>query len=247
MPVLHPHTWAHDLLDSHFVPERNATIILCGMWALWMARNNRRHGQAGVSVRQAVQWSIDTAFDLWNIMHPQGEGKAPKQRKHWMLPEQGWIKCNADAAYKDDDRTCATGFLLRDSDGRCCGGGAKWYDHCLDALTAETMACRDGMLLARSHRVRQLHLETDCQILANLWEQRDTQRSEISGLLQQIDDLIGILMLLNLVLLVGTLIGWPMNVPNLFLVVPMWKSGNLKLHRDYVVCLTLIVILLMAD
>jgi hypothetical protein len=37
--------------------------------------------------------------------------------------------------------------------------------------------------------VRRLQLETDCQILVNLWEKRSRQKSEIDPFLQLMDDL----------------------------------------------------------
>jgi hypothetical protein len=45
MTRLHPQTWAWDLINPSHCPERNAAIILCGMWSLWMGRNKRKHGE----------------------------------------------------------------------------------------------------------------------------------------------------------------------------------------------------------
>lgn len=47
-------------------------------------------------------------------------------------------------------------------DGRPCGGSARWYEYCLNALAAEALACCNGMKLARERGVRRLVLETDC-------------------------------------------------------------------------------------
>jgi len=43
--------------------------ILCGMWALWMMRNKRRHGEQSMTIQQAALWARDTAFDLWQLVH----------------------------------------------------------------------------------------------------------------------------------------------------------------------------------
>ena len=64
LQVLHPLTWAHDLIHPALFPPKDAAVILCGMWSLWMGRNKRRHGEAAVPVRVAAKWEIDTAFDL---------------------------------------------------------------------------------------------------------------------------------------------------------------------------------------
>lgn len=50
--------------------------------------------------------------------------------------------------------TGATGAVLRDQDGATFGGSAKWYDHCLNPLTTEALACRDGMQYAQRRGVR---------------------------------------------------------------------------------------------
>ena len=60
IPNLNPTTWAADLI-SGICTKRDTTIILCGMWALWMMRNKRHHGEQPMSVQQAVLWARDTA------------------------------------------------------------------------------------------------------------------------------------------------------------------------------------------
>lgn len=50
----HPLTWANDLIDPALIPPRDAAIILCDMWSLWMGRNKRRHGEVAAPVQVAV-------------------------------------------------------------------------------------------------------------------------------------------------------------------------------------------------
>lgn len=45
LPTLHPVTWAHDLLNGRAGLERFQSLIIIGMYALWMQRNRRRHGE----------------------------------------------------------------------------------------------------------------------------------------------------------------------------------------------------------
>jgi len=71
--------------------------------------------------------------------------KAHATLKRWERPEPGWVKCNVDAAFCEGDRSAPSGFILRDSDGRTCGGTAKWYELCISALAAEARACCDGL------------------------------------------------------------------------------------------------------
>jgi hypothetical protein len=47
----------------------------------------------------------------------------------------------------------------------------------------------DGIQFAIDRGVQRLQLETDCQVLINLWEKRQHQNSEVAPLLLQIEDL----------------------------------------------------------
>lgn len=133
-----------------------------------MARNNRRHDQAQVPLRVVVQWAIDTAFNLWHIVH-SGKGKSSsKPATYWKHPLSRWVKCNVDAAFSEQDGSASSGVILQDSDGRACGGTAKWYEHNMSALSAEARACCDGLQFARERGVTRVQLETDCQVLVSL-------------------------------------------------------------------------------
>ncbi|KAF8711610.1 hypothetical protein HU200_029063 [Digitaria exilis] len=57
LPSLHPTTWARDLLFIGTARERS--VIICGMWSLWMLRIRRRHGEAELPIRHAVMWVRD--------------------------------------------------------------------------------------------------------------------------------------------------------------------------------------------
>jgi hypothetical protein len=64
LPILHPMTWARDIVDLAVLTAKDAAVILCGMWAVWTARNKRRHGEEVMPVGVSVRWATDTVFDL---------------------------------------------------------------------------------------------------------------------------------------------------------------------------------------
>jgi hypothetical protein len=41
LPKMHEVSWARDLLHNSLCSRKEATLILCGMWSLWMQRNKR--------------------------------------------------------------------------------------------------------------------------------------------------------------------------------------------------------------
>jgi len=96
-----------------------------------MTRNKRRPGEGVVPMKIA-------AFDLWQEMHPtKPSAGLVSNRQTWQRPEPGWVKGNVDASFHAETRAAASGLVLRDQEGKACGGKAIWYDCCLNPLVAE--------------------------------------------------------------------------------------------------------------
>ena len=93
----------------------------------------------------------------------------------------------ADAAFYVEQWQGATGLVLRDELGSFVRGSAKWYAHCLDALTMEALACRDGLLLAQQTNAQRVWMES--QELVKLWCPGENQRSSIVSILREIREL----------------------------------------------------------
>ena len=75
-------------------------------------------------------------------------------------------------------------MLLCDSDGKIVTGKSEWCPRVPDAMMAESLACRESVLLAQG--VSMLNLEIDCQDLINLWHSIEKQRSAVSLILHDI-------------------------------------------------------------
>lgn len=186
IPKLNPLTWATDII-SGVCQEKDLAVFLCGMWALWMRRNKRRHDEHLIRLQKAVEWVKDTAFDLWNLTH-QLISKGPAQEmQRWRNPAPGWHKVNTDAAFHMNDSCGASACVIRDHQGLFRAAQAQWYVKGLDAYTMEAISCRDGLNLARRIGVQKVMLETDCLELINLWNKKDTQCSIVDPLLKEID------------------------------------------------------------
>jgi hypothetical protein len=111
LPRLHERTWARDLLQPDICPRKNVSGILCGMWSLWMMWNKRRHGEAPLPVRQALEWVHDTSVDLWHLLHPE-KPQITRQVQRWKAPPGGWHKCNVDGAFFTSCNSGSTGVIL---------------------------------------------------------------------------------------------------------------------------------------
>ena len=74
-PSLHPDTWARDILDCSLCPANEVCAILCGLWSVWTARNNRKHGVIPMDITKACRWALDTASDLLSCSPSTGNLK----------------------------------------------------------------------------------------------------------------------------------------------------------------------------
>jgi len=186
LPHMHPETWARDLLLAKVCPRREAAAIICGMWALWVARDRRHHGEQPIQMQEAVLSARDTAFDLWQIMHKANEVPLERIVVRWKPPEVDWMKCNVDGAFNLTDCSGATGLVLRDHRGGFAGARARWHKHSLSALSMEAQAVREGTEFALDKGIRKLVVATDCLELVKLWELGDRQCSVISQTLADV-------------------------------------------------------------
>jgi ribonuclease HI len=64
-----------------------------------------------------------------------------------------------------------------------------WYEQVFDACTMEALACRDGIKMAEIAGYQHVQLETDCLELVQLWKVKESQRSIVGPVLEEIDTL----------------------------------------------------------
>lgn len=131
-------------------------------------------------------WTV-LSHRLWILHMTLGEinMKQPIYAMKWIAPEPSWFKCNTDAAFNTELMNGASGAVVRDDQGRPLGGASKWYTYCLDALSMEAFACKDGMELARTSGIQKLIVQTDCQELVKLCQADEAKRSINYPILQQ--------------------------------------------------------------
>jgi hypothetical protein len=55
LPKLCPRTWTRGLLDTSLCSEEDRGVIMCGMWSLWICRNDRRHGKVPIDLVKAME------------------------------------------------------------------------------------------------------------------------------------------------------------------------------------------------
>jgi ribonuclease HI len=107
-------------------------------------------------------------------------------RKHrlgvvqWQPPEQGWIKINCDGAFQTSTSRGAGAAVARDYLGHVIAGRAVWYGPVQEALVAEALSARDGLLLAGQLAASNVVLECDSLVLVKALQESLLDRSPIA-------------------------------------------------------------------
>ncbi|GJN40159.1 hypothetical protein PR202_gb29337 [Eleusine coracana subsp. coracana] len=167
LPKLHPLTWAKGLLKGNLCGVEDAGFFICDVWSLWTGRNARNHG--------CKQWSAKNA-----IRHVSK-----------MLEELLCMRTevNCDGSFDSTHFSGGGGAIARDHSGTILMAEAKWHAWVPDALTAEALAARDGVLLAHRMGFNKVLLELHNLQLAQSLNNGTNNRSPISGLWHEIMEL----------------------------------------------------------
>jgi ribonuclease HI len=188
LPDLHPSTWATDLLSGAVCSKEDAAVFVCGCWALWSGRNNRMHGRSAWNPRAATIHVAGMVEELMALN--SGEGQVVSRGVvQWQPPEQGWIKINCDGAFQTSTSRGAGAAVARDFLGHVIAGRAVWYGPVQEALVAEALAARDGLLLAGQLAASNVVLECDSLVLVKALQESLLDRSPIAGILHECRDL----------------------------------------------------------
>jgi hypothetical protein len=179
IPILHPSSWAMDLIDGCGLSEEHTSLVLCGCWASWKERNARKHGEGDRSVTDSVRWVMHTTIDLSQVGKEKVE-RIPKKKECWKAPEEGVIKINTDASFFDTTMSGGTGLVVRDHRGSLIRGHAIWYEHAANALMMEARAILDGARLSMERNYNQVITQSDSQGAVNLCNGNGINRSKLT-------------------------------------------------------------------
>ena len=84
-----------------------------------------------------------------------------------MKPDIGYVKLNVDAAFYPDEGRGATAAVIRDGKGNFLAAHCIYLDYAADAMMAEAMAMRDGLIFANSLGFPWVEAESDSQVVIN--------------------------------------------------------------------------------
>lgn len=132
-------------------------LFALGSWYLWWERRKFVHGEKTQTAEQiAMSIQVLTANFTVAVLP-----KARVKKGGWSCPPHGFVKLNVDAAFDQDSLLGAAGAIVRDSKGAFIRSGNCKIDLCIDALSAEALAVRFGLELARSLGCKRLIINSD--------------------------------------------------------------------------------------
>ena len=85
-----------------------------------------------------------------------------------MVPEEWWIKANADGATSKFGGHTGGGVVLRDYNGAFLAGACHFFPHVAEAEAAGIKACKRALLVAAEINVPRIHLPPVRQALVQM-------------------------------------------------------------------------------
>ncbi|CAA7027590.1 unnamed protein product [Microthlaspi erraticum] len=149
-----------------------STLFAIAVWWAWKWRCGNVFGDQTLW-RDRVKFVKDYAKEIFLV----GEGSVPVETgsRHdrlisWTPPMLGWIKLNSDGASRGNPGLATAGGVLRDGDGKWCGGFALNIGRCTAPL-AELWGVYYGLCIAWDKQITRLEVEVDSSVVAGFLRQ----------------------------------------------------------------------------
>jgi ribonuclease HI len=179
------------LLDWFGVlPADELAVAMTTIYHLWLSRNNARE-EVMIESPDKIASRVAALTEEWRSLKPVGAGHQPKEKEHWLPPEVGWTKANADGSFAAAEGHGGGGVVLRNHQGVAVAGACCFFPAVSDPERAELLACRRTAHLAKETGVRKLVLETDCAGAVAKLKAQEMDRSVHGPLVEEIKSLLG--------------------------------------------------------
>ena len=129
---------------------------------IWKGRNNFTFQQQQLNPYLTINRAsglVREFFEQTQMPHLECK-ESPKVLKCWRPPLSNALKCNVDAAFREDSGVGAIAAVIRNKDGTLVTALARRI-HCSSSLVAEALAVREGLHLANSCLCDSIVLESD--------------------------------------------------------------------------------------
>jgi ribonuclease HI len=158
------------------------------IYNLWMARNDARESGKIEDPVAIVRRTALFIEELCNLN--AASSTSPISVEKWVAPDHGWCKVNTDGAFRKEDHCGGGGVVIRDHHGSFIAGASRFFPHTADPESAELLACRQGLVLAREAQVAKVILETDCASVKTKLSSAELDRSFNASLVEEVKEVL---------------------------------------------------------
>ncbi|KAI5002304.1 hypothetical protein ZWY2020_026954 [Hordeum vulgare] len=144
--------------DLHF-PE----LVAVAAWYLWWQRRQLKKGEHIQPVGRAAMTIKALSTNFWHASDKRVE--RTKEEHRWVKPRHDFLKVNVDASFVEEDSAGAIGAVIIDEWGHFIAAATHYIPNVSDAATAESLALRNGLILAAHIGCSKLEAEADCQLV----------------------------------------------------------------------------------
>jgi ribonuclease HI len=132
------------------------------------ASNSDAHRFARFSISSEVRcqvWLVQplmvfvSSTEEWCSLKPVGAGHQPREKGHWLPPEDGWLNANADDALSAAEGHGGGGVVVRNHHGVSVAESCCFFPYVSDPECAELLACLRAAQLAKAMGVNKLVME----------------------------------------------------------------------------------------
>lgn len=140
------------------------------LWCIWRRRNDKVWEGEVQNVRMAVQLAREGIFQWQNARKCQKNSEQQQEQQQnisWQPPDQGYVKCNVDAALFSDQKCFGVGMCIRNSQGRFIKALSRWFECTPRPLEAEALGLKEAILWLSELGLSNVLIGLDCKLLVD--------------------------------------------------------------------------------
>jgi ribonuclease HI len=179
--------WLLDWLGR--LSDKDLSIGIMVLYQMWLARNDARDEEKIEDPEDIARKSL-ALVEEWSAIKAGTRQVVQRGREHWLPPEEGWYKINADGAFMSSAGNGGCGAVIRDHMGAFVASECHFLPSVSDPERAELLACKRALILAGRKGLRRICLETDCLSAVAKIKGSDLDRSFHGPLVEEIKELL---------------------------------------------------------
>jgi ribonuclease HI len=175
--------WIGTVKDS----EMDTTMMT--LYQMWLARNGARESRMMENPELIARRAVALTDEWRNIQNPK-QPKTPTPKEHWLPPDVGWTKLNADGTLAKSSGHGGGGVVARDHHGSYLAGACHFFPSVTDPEEAEVRACKQAVSLAKDMHLMKIILETDSKGVVSKLTSKDQDRWALGPLVKEIKSML---------------------------------------------------------